>query len=107
MSDLTELATWYVEQCDGDWEHARGISIRSCDNPGWWVEIDVVNTSLEGRSFHPVTEGVSEAGLPQADRWLHCLVREGVWHGAGDPSRLEEITGRFVTWAREATADQP
>jgi hypothetical protein len=34
MSYLTELAAWYAEQCDGEWEHAKGISIRSCDNPG-------------------------------------------------------------------------
>jgi Immunity protein 53 len=85
MTCLIELAKWYAGQCNGEWEHSKGISIRSCDNPGWWVEIDVVRTPLEERSFHSMAEGVSEAGVPQADRWLRCFVRDGVWHGAGDP----------------------
>ena len=101
MSHLVELAAWYAEQCDGKWEHAKGISLRSCDNPGWWVEIGLRRTSLEDRSFPPVAEGLSTAGLPEADRWLRCAVQEGVWHGAGDPSRLEEIIRRFLAWARE------
>jgi Immunity protein 53 len=33
---LTQLQSWYVAQCNGDWEHTCGISIETVDNPGWY-----------------------------------------------------------------------
>jgi hypothetical protein len=106
---LVELATWYAAQCNGEWEHAQGISIRSCDNPGWWVQIDVVGTPLSERQFNSISESVSEEGFPTADRWLRCYVRDGVWHGAGDachtvgPDRTA-LSGLGYRWQRSVSA---
>jgi hypothetical protein len=100
MSVLVDLTQWYAAQCDGEWEHVRGITIRSCDNPGWWVEIDLLGTALSERRFEASSEGVDEEGHPTAESWARFYVQNGVWHGAGDASRLEEIITRFVRWAQ-------
>jgi hypothetical protein len=51
MNEVTRLQRWYESQCNGEWEHPHGISITSCDNPGWWVGIDLAGTPREAESF--------------------------------------------------------
>jgi hypothetical protein len=51
MDIFAELQRWYEAQCNGDWEHHNGITIESCDNPGWWVKIDLADTSLINREL--------------------------------------------------------
>jgi len=35
MQNLLQfLQEWYLEQCNGDWEHEFGIKIETLDNPG-------------------------------------------------------------------------
>lgn len=97
--DLSKLAHWFARHCDGDWEQQRGISVQSTDNPGWWIKIDLKRTALAERPFAEVSEGVDGKGFPAAARWLHCHVQDELWHGAGDPTRLAEIIGRFLAWA--------
>lgn len=58
------IEAWYVSHCDGEWEHEFGIRIATIDNPGWHLEIDIVDTSLEG----VVTER-SRRDLPDGE-WL-------------------------------------
>jgi hypothetical protein len=94
---LQRLRAWFEAQCDGEWEHHRGISIQSTDNPGWWVKIDVVGTALEGKPFAPVQRGGARTMDPQPP-WLHCFLEEGVFNGAGDPTTLEEILEIFLEW---------
>ena len=31
---LPKLTCWFAAHCDGEWEHDRGISITTTDNPG-------------------------------------------------------------------------
>jgi hypothetical protein len=97
-SPLPELADWYTKACNGEWEHRYGISIQSTDNPGWWVQIDLAGTSLSKRGFRTVTQGMDADGNP-TKTWIHCHVIDGVWHGAGDGARLQEIIERFLDWA--------
>ena len=100
MDDLLEaLQEWFARHCDGEREHRHGIKIETCDNPGWWVKIDLVGTELLDRAFPPITEGVDPGGFPESDRWLHCYIEEGVWHGAGDERKLPVILGKFLGWA--------
>ena len=51
MNTLQRLQAWYAEQCDGKWENDQGVSIQSCDNPGWWIKIDLQGTRLEKNSI--------------------------------------------------------
>jgi hypothetical protein len=48
---LAELQRWYLDQCDGDWEHAYGITIDTLDNPGWSLRIDLTETPLSDREY--------------------------------------------------------
>ncbi len=99
MSTLEAIQEWYQRQCDGEWEHHYGIKIETLDNPGWLVKVDLTKTVLLNRHYEPINESVDIAGWPQGDRWIQCFVRESVWHGAGDETKLGRILLEFVNWA--------
>jgi len=93
---ISRLQAWYARQCDGDWEHTYGIEIRTLDNPGWRVRIDLTDTNLDGRSFEPVQRGLdSEASTD----WHSMSVEENKFEGAGDPLKLGYILQTFLDWA--------
>ena len=93
------LSAWYSSQCNGIWEQDSRISIESCDNPGWWVKIDLKGTPLLDQAFASIAKGVDAWGHPNKESWIHCQVKDGKFSGAGDPERLEEILILFLTWA--------
>ena len=99
MSTLARLQTWYTQQCNGAWEHSSGVLIESCDNPGWWVKVNLLGTPLRGRVFEEVAEGVNTQHFPLGPKWLSCRVEEDTWHGAGDETKLERILDTFLAWA--------
>jgi hypothetical protein len=105
MDTLTRLQAWYARHCNGEWEHTSGISIQSCDNPGWWVKIELAGTPLEACTFTEIGEGVDAQRFAQGPAWLSCRSENGVWHGAGDEAKLERILEIFLTWA-EACVDK-
>ena len=89
MNELSWLQSWYVEQCDGRWEHSYGVQIGSLDNPGWSLDIDLAETTLEHlvRSRH--FEERSE------NDWVSYEIKEGKFIGHGGPTNLDEIIGVF------------
>jgi hypothetical protein len=93
MDTLTWLQRWYQDQCDGDWEHTRGVQIDNIDNPGWHVAIDVAGTELQPRPFPAVHESRAEHD------WIDCRVEDGVFQGFGGPLNLTEILDVFRRWA--------
>jgi len=101
MTTLLRLQQWYTHQCNGDWEHRRGIRIESCDNPGWWVHVELKGTILERVPFEKIAENVGVDGFQEGPRWLSCHVEDGVWNGAGDETRLERILDVFLSWAEK------
>lgn len=101
MNTLARLQNWYLRQCNGDWEHSFGINVQSCDNPGWWVKINLVGTPLQQQAFTEIAEGVDVGRFPQGARWLSCHIENNIWHGAGDETQLERILEVFLAWAEE------
>lgn len=95
---LLRLERWLAAQCNGEWEHAAGVSIQSTDNPGWWVKIDITGTTLASKTFAPVRRGDVDSLNPQPP-WMNCFVEEAVFNGAGDPDSLTEILKIFLEWA--------
>jgi len=103
MSTLTRLQDWYAHQCDGEWEHSSGVIIESTDNPGWWVKVNLVGTPLQTRYFAEVAENVNTQHFALSSSWLNCHVENGIWHGAGDETKLERIIDLFLLWAEANT----
>jgi hypothetical protein len=99
LSTLSRLQLWYTSQCNEIWEHSSGVSIESCDNPGWWVKITLLGTSLESHKFAEVAEGVDAKHFALGPHWLSCRIENGIWHGAGDETKLEQILEIFLAWA--------
>jgi Immunity protein 53 len=109
MNTIQRLQEWYKRQCNGVWEHSSGIHIESCDNPGWWVKIELTGTHLETRPFAELSEGIDAQRFPFGPQWLSCRIEGRTWHGAGDETKLERILEEFLAWADDPSApdDRP
>jgi hypothetical protein len=99
MNELERLNNWYVSRCNGEWESDQGITLESCDNPGWWLKISLKGTGLETKKFSEVSENIGKDGHPTAESWLHCYIEDGKFNGSGDPGRLPQIISAFLDWA--------
>jgi hypothetical protein len=93
MTNLERLQSWYVSQCDGDWEHCFGISISTLDNPGWKVDIELNETELEECAFEKVQIKRSEVD------WFFVERKEMKFRIACGPMNLEECLAIFCDWA--------
>ncbi len=89
MNIIDWIQHWYIEQCDGDWEHQYGVEINTIDNPGWMVTIDLHYTALENVELeYRLIEN-------SAEDWFGVSIEDTKYIGVGDPSKLEVILQRF------------
>ena len=52
LSDALErIEAWYAARLDGDWEHRYGLSVESCDNPGWWLRATLPDDAATRAAF--------------------------------------------------------
>ncbi len=97
--ELAWLERWYASRCDGEWEHRYGIRIESCDNPGWWVRIDLNKEPPERCAERTlIVEGDrprAENGNVGGSEWMTCDVKDGKFDGAGDATKLTAIIRCF------------
>lgn len=93
MNVLNWLMAWYKSNCDGDWEHLFGVKIDTLDNPGWSIDIDLLDTPLEDKTFKMIEKNNGE------DDWFFCQVKDNVFSGRGDPDKLNSILEIFKDWA--------
>jgi hypothetical protein len=111
VDDLTWLMDWYLSQCDEDWEDHYGVKIDTMDNPGWSLIVDLNDTSLEGKTFIPVYENVTDEnpiqGLWGDVSWLACKVDDTKFKGYGGPRDLGRIIGIFRQWVVGCTRALP
>jgi hypothetical protein len=113
MNTLIEIQKWFQKQCNGEWEHSQGIKIETCDNPAWWVKINIKDTTLENKPFKIISKNVPQElinqalGLvkapftcaePSSKSWLICYVKNNEFNGVGDPTKLEDILRIFLNW---------
>jgi len=91
---LERLQTWYLSQCDGDWEHGYGVSIRTLDNPGWAVKVALEGTNLGSKAFDEVRDRYESE-----NDWVICRVIEGRFEGFCGPKRLADVLETFLDWA--------
>lgn len=100
MQAVHFLESWYLTQSNGEWEHSRGVTIESLDNPGWMVTIDLIETPLQNIPMSPVREERSRRD------WLLCEVDNNQFRGQGDPQKLLRILELFQNWAATAAKVQ-
>lgn len=89
---ILRLQNWYHEHCNGDWEHNTNINIRTIDNPGWRVTIDLEGTNCENKLFKKINKEMSE------DNWYHCFTQDNKFEGAGGSNNLIDILFVFEEW---------
>ena len=92
--ELREIQAWFLENCDGDWEHGDGIRLETIDNPGWSMRV-----SLEGTLLESVPFAMFEERYEHEREWLRCWVEEGYFHAAGGPQQLNRMLRIFLDWA--------
>ena len=93
IDNIKWLQDWYFSQCDGDWEHIQGVKITTIDNPGWYFELNVTETNLDGKVFENIK-------IEHDDNdWLYCKVENNMFVGTGGPLNLDEIIVIFREWA--------
>jgi hypothetical protein len=91
---LKQLDGWYAAQCNGDWEHTYGITIKTVDNPGWYFKVELTDTYLTGRAFAEISENRGN----DKEAFL-CMVKDRAFIGCCPPSRLYEVISIFLHWA--------
>ena len=92
MSIINWLEKWYESNCNGDWEHTFGVAISTLDNPGWHVQLNVIETTYEDVIFDDVI-------IERTDNdWVHCKKIEGNVECAGGPKNLGEMLEIIKKW---------
>lgn len=90
-SVFLRLQRWYLEQCNGDWEHSYGIRIDTLDNPGWILTIDIRETERQGLILERHIVRRSD------DDWIQTEVTDNKFIGCCGPENLIELVGSFLT----------
>ncbi|MEM7052015.1 MAG: immunity 53 family protein [Acidobacteriota bacterium] len=94
-SALEDLQVWFAKQCDGSWEHGSGIELKTLDNPGWLLRVDLSGFSLEGYASPSLVEGRSDSD------WVRIEVVDSEFRGFGGPENLEELMSRFIDFVAD------
>lgn len=94
----SKLQAWYIQQCDGDWEHEYGVKIDTIDNPGWSLQIDLTGTPQEGKAFERIKIDITE------NNWVNCWVEENKFQAGGGPLNLDDLIKVFIQWIESENA---
>ncbi len=99
-NNLLWLFKWFYRQCNGDWEHGKGIQIGTLSNPGWFIKINLDETELENKIFQKVFLNRSE------NDWVFCNVLKGIFEGDCGPFNFPEVLKIFRDWAEKKESDE-
>lgn len=82
MEIIEWIQAWYLDQCDGHWEHQYGMVIETLDNPGWSIRVE-----LEGTDYAIPDETWKQIELSERD-WYGYKIEKNVFEASGDPAKL-------------------
>lgn len=91
---LSLLQEWYKSQCDGSWEHNFGVKIETLDNPGWYLLIDLEDTSLEDVI-------VSETVNTAEHDWYNIQTKDKKLICSSDVNKLEFLLMKVTAILKE------
>ncbi|MBG6154573.1 MAG: Imm53 family immunity protein [Roseibium album] len=96
MTDISisQIEKWFAANCDGDWEHQGGLTIKTLDNPGWSVRLDL--DTIEHRFDETVSRHnrtCSEDVISSEDDFVHYSFDAGknvveAWCSVGNLSEV-------------------
>lgn len=86
---FVRLQKWYLQNCDGDWEHSSGVRINTLDNPGWQISINTYGALVE------LNEQSRECIEHSEADWIHYWVDGGKFEAAGGPENLTQMIEVF------------
>lgn len=90
------LQKWCQIHCDGNWEHGNSIHLRTIDNPGWSLSINLEETELENRKFH-------QLDINRSDKdWTFCEIRDVKFEARCGVNNLPEVLKVFRHWAQSS-----
>ena len=106
--DLEWLGTWYQQQCNGKWEHQKGMLLEplnhgertlepgsgSSRKAGWRLRIDLRGTAAAGAAPRRL------AVCALHGTWLRCALKAQRFEGEG--ADVEELIGVFRCWVDSA-----
>lgn len=93
-SVMEHLINWYLKFCDGIWEHnEERIVIRTIDNPGFHVRINLKGCGYDFSSFEDINWECEEN--PDQD-WIHCSMKDEIWDGFGSPNNVGRLIFIFL-----------
>lgn len=95
IDDVTYLEDWYARHCDGDWEHDARIRIRTLDNPGWQLWVNIEGTELSGKVIPRTREELSD------EDWTDLRCDGSAFDAACGPRGLGRIVAAFRELAGE------
>ena len=90
---MNKLINWYREQCNGNWEHQYGFTIETTDNPGIWLQIDLLDTGIDLTSREVYSENNSDTD------WIVASVKDCKFDGACSLQNLDKLIGIFFSKA--------
>ncbi len=96
--DLEWLGTWYQQQCNGTWEHQKGMLLEPIGSlsegtfaqSGWRLRIDLRGTAAFGAAPRRL------AVCAIRGTWLRCALNPQRFEGEG--AEVEELIGVFRKW---------
>jgi hypothetical protein len=89
-AELERLVTWYRAQCNGDWEHQHGVRLGTLDNPGWSLDVSLIDTPAELTTAPRTMTERSEHD------WVFFEVKDGHFRGRCGPGNLAEMLAVFL-----------
>ena len=95
--NLEWLEDWDQSQCNGVWEHKRGVNLESLEAPGWRLTIHLIGTSAT--NVRPQRLNLDTP----CGEWINCSISGDRFQGSGDPRKLEQIIGVFRQWVDTAS----
>jgi len=92
MDSISLLQEWYSARCNGDWEHQWGVKIDTLDNPGWLLEIDLIETKAEQHAL-------KRNRIERSDvDWIEYWAEDKKFKAAMGPRNLAEAIQIFHDW---------
>ncbi len=89
------LEEFMLSLVDGEWEHCDGITIKTLDNPGWEISVDLEGTEFANLLFDDVSVRRTD------EDWIDCRRDGRLFRGFCGPRNLSEVLQIFCDWVEK------